>query len=54
MIMYDIMKNKNLVSLQDIIDRQIILCNMDKDEINSFLTQERLDFFKDFYNRDFN
>lgn len=51
MIMYDIVKNKNNVSLEDIISRQVLLCGMQKDEINGFLTKERLSFFESFYAR---
>lgn len=50
MIMYDIIRNKNAVSLEDIISRQILLCEMKTDERNGFLTNERLEFFENFYN----
>lgn len=50
MIMYDILKNGKDKELNDIITSQIILANMDVDEIKGFLTAERVDFFKNFYN----
>lgn len=49
MIMYDIMKNCDFVSLNDIIDRQIFITNLPKADTVDFKTGRRLDFFTEFY-----
>ncbi|MGL5869405.1 fused DSP-PTPase phosphatase/NAD kinase-like protein [Clostridium chrysemydis] len=49
MIMYDIMKNCDFVSLNDIIDRQIFIANLPKADTVDFKTGRRLDFFTEFY-----
>lgn len=49
MIMYDIMKNCDFVSLNDIIDRQIFIANLPKADTVDFKTGRLLDFFTEFY-----
>lgn len=51
MTMYDIYKNGDKVSLDDIINRQVALAKMGEDEINSFLSQKRIEFLTDFYSK---
>ncbi|WP_194191428.1 GxGYxYP domain-containing protein [Clostridium chrysemydis] len=50
MIMYDIMKNCDFVSLKDIIDRQIFIANLSEANATDFKTGRRLAFFTEFYN----
>lgn len=50
MIMYDIIKNCNTVTLKDIIDRQIFISNLSGADTTDFKTGRRLDFFTEFYN----
>ncbi|MEW9095869.1 MAG: GxGYxYP domain-containing protein [Clostridiaceae bacterium] len=50
MIMYDMVKNSKEVSADDIIKRQLLLANFDKDRSQSFFSGKRYDFLKDFYN----
>ena len=49
MIMYDIMKNYNNATLDEIIYRQLVLFGLTEKNFNSFLSKERLDFFTKFY-----
>lgn len=49
MIMYDMMKNSKLVSLNDIIKRQLLLANFNSKEIDSFNNNERTAFLNKFY-----
>lgn len=49
MIMYDMMKNYNKASADDIIKRQLELANFDEDHIKSFYKNERIDFLQNFY-----
>ncbi len=51
MIMYDIMKNYNDVSLNDIITRQILLSKMKPKDAESFYTGEHFTFLQDFYTK---
>ena len=50
MIMYDIMKNFNEVSLEDIINRQVLISNMKETDTKNFYSGEKYNFLKDFYN----
>lgn len=50
MIFYDMMKNYNNVSAQDIITRQIELPDFDDDDINVFTSEKRIDQYNSFYN----
>ncbi|SFC21861.1 GxGYxYP domain-containing protein [Clostridium uliginosum] len=60
MIMYDMIKNCNQVTDDDIIKRQLLLTNFDENHIKSFSNNERINFLKNFYkyckknNNDFN
>ncbi|EOU1948872.1 phytase, partial [Clostridium perfringens] len=49
MIMYDIMKNYNNATLDEIINRQLALSGIKEKSILSFPSKERLDFFTKFY-----
>lgn len=49
MIMYDMMKNSKQISPDDIIKRQILLANLSPKSTESFYTDERMDFLKNFY-----
>lgn len=49
MIMYDMMKNSNEVSADDIINRQLLLANFDESHIKSFNNNERINFLHNFY-----
>lgn len=49
MIFYDMMKNYNNVSAEDIINRQIVLAHLDKNYTTELTTSERLELFKSFY-----
>lgn len=49
MIMYDMIKNYNEVSSDDIIKRQLALGNYDEHQIKSFYNNERMRFLKSFY-----
>lgn len=49
MIMYDMMRNYKNVSADDIINRQLLLDNLDESGIKSFENQERTAFLKSFY-----
>jgi len=49
MIMYDIMKNYNDATLDEIINRQLALSRIKEKSILSFPSKERLDFFTKFY-----
>lgn len=51
MIMYDIMKNCQSVSLTDIIERQLILGKLSEKNIESFKNPSRLKFLNDFYEK---
>lgn len=51
MIMYDIMKNYNNVSLNDIIARQVLLANLSTKESIDFFMERRYTFLNDFYNK---
>jgi protein-tyrosine phosphatase len=51
MIMYDIMKNYNEVSLNDIITRQVLLSNMSEKSAQDFYNGEHFRFLNDFYNK---
>lgn len=50
MIMYDIIKNCNYVSLNDIIDRQILLSGINKKNMVDFYIGKRYKFLTNFYN----
>ncbi|ARC86681.1 tyrosine phosphatase family protein [Clostridium argentinense CDC 2741] len=49
MIMYDIMKNAKEVNLEDIIKRQVLLSNMSSSSTQRFYSEERKNFFTNFY-----
>lgn len=49
MIMYDMMKNSNKVTAEDIIKRQLLLANFDEQQIESFYNRERAEFLANFY-----
>lgn len=49
MIMYDMMKNSNEVTADDIIKRQLLLANFDESHIKSFNNNERINFLQSFY-----
>lgn len=49
MIMYDILKNYKIVSVDEIINRQLALAKFDENSIKSFSSKERMDFFDKFY-----
>lgn len=49
MIMYDIMRNCNNVSLNDIINRQVLLAGLNEKETLSFTTGKRYEFLNKFY-----
>lgn len=51
MTMYDIYKNGKTIPLEDIINRQVALAKMGEDEKNSFLSQKRIEFLTNFYNK---
>ena len=51
MIMYDIMKNCNEVSLQDIIARQVLLSDISKKDSIDFFIGKRYEFLNKFYNK---
>lgn len=50
MIMYDMMKNYNNISSDDIINRQLALAKFDDSDTKSFHSKERMDFLNKFYN----
>lgn len=50
MIMYDIVKNCNEVSLEDIITRQVKLFEMSENDSKGFYSGDRYKFLSDFYN----
>lgn len=50
MIMYDIMKNHEDVSLNDIIKRQVVLSGMSDRSSQGFYTGRHSKFLNDFYN----
>lgn len=51
MIMYDMMKNSNKVSYDDIVNRQLFLANFKETTMNSFKNDTtRTNFLKNFYN----
>ncbi len=49
MIMYDMMKNSQKVTADDIIKRQLLLANFDESHIKSFNNNERINFLHEFY-----
>ncbi len=49
MIMYDMLKNSNEVSKDDIIQRQLLLAGFDEKHIKSFHNEERDKFLEEFY-----
>lgn len=49
MIMYDMMKNCNEVSAEDIIKRELALGNYDEEQVKSFKNNERMNFLQKFY-----
>jgi protein-tyrosine phosphatase len=49
MIMYDMIKNYNSVSADEIISRQVALAGLSEKEIKNFYNEERIDFLKKFY-----
>lgn len=49
MIMYDMIKNSDQVTADDIINRQLLLANFDENHIKSFHTKERANFLQNFY-----
>lgn len=49
MIMYDMMKNYNKATADDIIKRQLALANFDESHIESFYKHERINFLQNFY-----
>ena len=49
MIMYDMMKNADKVTADDIINRQLLLANFDESHIKSFSNNERINFLQNFY-----
>lgn len=51
MIMYDILKNGNDVSLPDIIGRQILLSGISQKDSVDFYIGKRYDFLSEFYNK---
>ena len=51
MIMYDIIKNCNNVSLDDIIARQVLLANLTQKDSIDFFMKRRYTFLNDFYNK---
>lgn len=51
MIMYDIMKNCNEVSLNDIIARQVLLSDISKKDGVDFFAGRRYEFLSKFYNK---
>lgn len=51
MIMYDIMKNCNEVSLNDIISRQVLLSDISKKNAVDFYDGRRYEFLNKFYNK---
>ncbi len=51
MIMYDIMKNCNDVSLDDIITRQVLLADLNQKDSADFFMNRRYTFLNDFYNK---
>lgn len=51
MIMYDIMKNCHNVSLNDIINRQILLSKLTENNTKDFYTGKRFEFLNKFYNK---
>ena len=51
MIMYDIIKNCNEVSLNDIISRQVLLANISKKNSLDFFIGRRYEFLNKFYDR---
>ncbi len=51
MIMYDIMKNYDNASLDDIIARQVLLANLNPKESIDFFMERRYTFLNDFYNK---
>lgn len=50
MIMYDMIKNHNEVSANDIIKRQLALAGLNEKERKSFYNSERIGFLNKFYN----
>lgn len=50
MIMYDIIKNYQHISLNDIIKRQVVLSKMDEKNSQDFYTGEHFKFLEKFYN----
>ena len=51
MIMYDILKNHENVSLNDIIDRQVLLSGISDKSAQGFYTGNHFKFLNDFYNK---
>ena len=51
MIMYDIIKNGNEVSLHDIIGRQVLLSGISQKDSVGFYIGKRYDFLSEFYNK---
>ena len=49
MVMYDMMKNYNKVSAEDIIKRQVLLAGFSPKTSASFYSKERIDFLNKFY-----
>ncbi|MDP4146054.1 MAG: protein-tyrosine phosphatase family protein [Bacillota bacterium] len=49
MIMYDMIKNYNQATFDDIIKRQLLLANFNEERINSFKNPERIKFLETFY-----
>ena len=49
MIMYDMMKNYQSVSADEIIKRQLALANYKESTIESFYNKERIGFLNEFY-----
>ena len=49
MIMYDMIRNANRVSADDIIKRQLLLASFDESHIKSFYNNERINFLQNFY-----
>ena len=51
MIMYDIIKNGNNVSLNDIIGRQVLLSGISQRDAVDFYVGNRYDFLSNFYDK---
>lgn len=49
MVMYDMMKNSKNVSMNDIIQRQLLLANFNPKDTNPFKEPEKLKFLENFY-----